>query len=85
MKMQTSSSRVSARPRAMAPALDGGVGAALGCRRAYETSLVLKREGDDVVSARQIIVELAPRDGDAGRPAWPRVSAEGLCLPARCF
>lgn len=77
--------RVSARPRAMAPALDGGVGAALGCRRAYETSLVLKREGDDVVSARQLIVEIAPREGDGGRAAWPRVSADGLCLPARCF
>jgi hypothetical protein len=77
--------RVTARPRATVAALDGGVGAALGCRRAYETSLVLKREGDDVVGARQIIVEFAPREGDAGSPAWPRVSAEGLCLPARCF
>lgn len=76
--------RVSARPRALA-VLDGGVNGALGCRRAYEALLVLKREGDDVVASRQLVVELAPPSGSTATPAWPRVSPEGLCLPERCF
>ncbi len=77
--------RVTARPRDLG-AMDAGAGAALGCRRAYEALLVLKREGDDVVSSRRLVIELAPPEGDGGgAPAWPRVSADGLCLPERCF
>lgn len=76
--------RVSARPRTLS-AMDGGAGASLGCRRAYEALLVIKREGDDVVGSRQLVVELAPPSGSTATPAWPRVSPEGLCLPERCF
>jgi Bacterial TSP3 repeat len=76
--------RVSARPRSFA-AMDGGVGSALGCRRAYEALLVLKREGDDVVSSRQLVVEFVPPSGSTATPAWQRVSADGFCLPERCF
>jgi hypothetical protein len=74
--------RLTATPRATPAA---GVRATLGCRRAYEAQLVVKREGDEILDARPIVVELAPPEGDGGAPAWPTVSAEGQCLPARCF
>jgi hypothetical protein len=74
--------RLTATPRATPTA---GVRATLGCRRAYETQLVVKREGDEILDARPIVVELAPAEGDGGAPEWPTVSAEGHCLPARCF
>ncbi len=61
---------------------DGGV-MALGCRRAYEATLTVKRVGDDVVAARPVVVDVAPAAGATA--SWPRVSREGFCLPARCF
>jgi hypothetical protein len=76
--------RVRATPRALAP-MDGGVNGLLGCRRAYEALLVVKREGDDVVSARQVVVEFAPSTSSTAPPSWPRVSPRGYCLPERCF
>ncbi len=72
--------RLTARPRADVPARVN-----LGCRRAYETQLAIKREGDDIEQVRPYVVELAPPEGTTRRPTWPRVSADGLCLPSRCF
>ncbi|MFO0604075.1 MAG: thrombospondin type 3 repeat-containing protein [Polyangiales bacterium] len=74
--------RMTLTPRASTPM---GVRAVLGCRRAYETQIAVKQEGGDILATRPIVLELAPPEGDAGAPAWPTVSPEGLCLPARCF
>lgn len=76
--------RLTATPRATAPA---PARAALGCRRAYEAQIVVKREGGDILATRPVVFELAPPEpaSDAAAPAWPAVSPEGLCLPARCF
>ncbi len=74
--------RLGARLRASS-VIDGGAASAPGCRRAYEALLVIKREGDDVVSARSLIVDVSPPSG--ATPSWPRVSPSGLCLPERCM
>ena len=74
--------RLTATPRTPAPA---GLRAALGCRRAHEAQVVVKREGGDILATRPVVFELAPPEGDGGAPEWPAVSPEGLCLPARCF
>lgn len=74
--------RMTVTPRSVVPV---GVRAVLGCRRAYETQIVVKREGGDILGTRPIVVEFVPMEGDAGSPSWPSVSPEGLCLPARCF
>lgn len=77
--------RVTLTPRTSVSTLDGGIAGPLGCRRAYETQLLVKREGDDVVDTRRLVVEVAPPDGAPTTPMWPRVSADRLCLPVRCF
>ena len=68
------------RPASM---IDGGASLTLGCRRAYEALLVVKREGDDLVSARSLYIDVSPATG--ATPSWPRVSPSGLCLPERCM
>jgi hypothetical protein len=74
--------RMTVTPRTMLPS---GVRAVLGCRRAYEAQIVVKREGGDILGTRPIVLEVAPTEGDASAPTWPSVGPEGLCLPARCF
>jgi hypothetical protein len=56
----------------------------IGCRRTYEAQLVIKREGDDIVQTRRILLDIAPQEPPTVR-GWMQVSPEGLCLPMRCF
>ncbi len=63
-------------------------GETVGCGRAYEALLSVRREGVDTVQLRRLVVEAAPAPGGMGAmmgDAGVRVSPEGLCLPATCF
>lgn len=57
----------------------------LGCRRAMSFAFVIKREGDEVLSVRPLVLDILPPDAPVVAPdggsLWPDQNEEGLCLP----
>ncbi|MEZ4393221.1 MAG: hypothetical protein R3A48_19220 [Polyangiales bacterium] len=79
--------RITARWRDVA-AVDGGLPARLGCRRAYEGLAIIKQDGGETVGARRLILDVVPAQGamDGGTVAWPAgVTDEGLCRYDACL
>ncbi|MFO0626244.1 MAG: hypothetical protein U0325_11570 [Polyangiales bacterium] len=66
---------------------DGGVPAALGCRRAYESLAIVKQDGGETVAARRLVLDVNPAALlDGGASAWPAgVTAEGHCRYPACL
>jgi hypothetical protein len=65
---------------------DGGVPAALGCRRAYESLAIVKQDGGETVAARRIVLDVNPPTMDDGVSPWPAgVTAEGFCRYRACL
>jgi hypothetical protein len=57
----------------------------LGCRRAMSFAFVVKREGDEVLLVRPLVLDILPPDAPVivpdGGTLWPDQNEDGLCLP----